>query len=141
MWVFDPDAGGVKIPERTKRDVETRLKEYAAKHYADDYAKIEIKFRGAFCYIDVFTNPPVSHKMPVDKTQAEMLDRLRNTPTHLCRLRHFTVDRWTCGFYLYSSNKYELFTMGDGSFDCTPEEGFEMAASVQLDRPNSRGAF
>jgi hypothetical protein len=37
-----------------------------------------------------------------------MIERLRNTPTHLCRLRYFGGDEWGFAFYAYSSEKYEL---------------------------------
>jgi len=52
---------------------------------------------------------------------------------HLCRLRHFSADRWTLGFYKYSDEKYELcFVDAAGGFECTPEQGFEVAAHVYL---------
>ncbi|MDT8306248.1 MAG: hypothetical protein RRC07_09945 [Anaerolineae bacterium] len=34
QWVFDPDSGGVKIPERKKREVTRRIERFAAENYA-----------------------------------------------------------------------------------------------------------
>ena len=45
-----------------------------------------------------------------------MMERLRNTPTHLWRLRYFGGDDWGFAFYTYSNEKYELAVFPDGSF-------------------------
>ena len=67
------------------------------------------------------------------ETAAQRRERLRDVPLHLCRLRHFSADRWTLGFYKYSDEKYELcFVDAAGGFECTPEQGFEVAAHVYL---------
>jgi hypothetical protein len=50
-WVWDPDSGGVKIPESVKRRTEARLRRYAEEHFAGRYTRLEIRFRGQFCYI------------------------------------------------------------------------------------------
>ena len=43
-----------------------------------------------------------------DMTEAEeFMDRLRSTPVHLCRLRHFRKDEWSVAFFTYSREEYE----------------------------------
>ena len=57
-----------------------------------------------------------------------MIERLRNTPTQLCRLRYFGDDKWGLAFYAYSSEKYELSVFPDGSFTGKPEDAFAASA-------------
>lgn len=57
------------------------------------------------------------------------MERLRNTPLHLCRLRYFgDEEKWSMAFYTYSREKYEPCVFDTGSFHGTPEEAFETAA-------------
>lgn len=78
------------------------------------------------------TEPFVAEGWPPDdwpETREEMIERLRDTPTHLCRLRYFGDDnKWGFAFYTYSSEKYELSVSPDGSFTGTPEDAFAAAA-------------
>ena len=111
-WTRAPDAGGVKISERTRADVQRRFEAYAARHFAGRYRRLVFRFRGAFCYVDAVTS-----------------ETPRDVPMQLCRLRHFDSERWTLGFFRYSDEKYELCFIDDaGDFWCTPEQGFEVAA-------------
>ena len=131
QWVYDPGSGGVKIPERKKHEVKQRIEQFAAENYAGKYTRLEIRFRGKFCYIDAYTEPFVAEGWPPDdwpETREEMIERLRNTPTHLCRLRYFGDDEWGFAFYAYSSEKYELSVFPDGSFTGTPEAAFAASA-------------
>ncbi|MBI4769279.1 MAG: hypothetical protein HY784_02420 [Chloroflexi bacterium] len=136
MWVFDPDSGGRKIPERVKRDVQRTIEQVAEKHFKGKYTRLDIRFRGQFCYIDAYTEPPqpAENWPPKDwpETPEEYLERLRNTPTHLCRLRYFDDDRWGYAFYTYSHEKYELSVYPDGEFFGRPEEAFLEAAGLYL---------
>ncbi len=133
VWMFDPDSGGVKIPEQVKADVRRRVEAYAAQHFGGRYTRLDLRFRGQFCYIDAFVEPATGAGTIGGETRAQRLERLRETPLHLCRLRHFHRDRWTCGFYTYSHEKYEL-CVPDGAEDffCTPEQGFATAAKAYL---------
>ena len=61
------------------------------------------------------------------------LARLRDTPTHLCRLRYFGDDeRWGFAFYTYSNDRYELSVFPSGDFFGPPEEAFRVSAEVYL---------
>lgn len=96
-WVYDPHAGGVKIPERVQQRTRQRLLAYAEQQYAGKYTRLDIRFRGQFCYIDAFTEPHVPPDFPPPgwpESREEHLERLRNTPTHLCRLRYFGNTVW-----------------------------------------------
>jgi hypothetical protein len=135
-WVFDPDHGGTRVPEAVQRRTEQRIRAYAEQHFAGRYTRIDVRFRAQFCYIDAYTEPepPGPNWPPPDwpETAEEMQERLRNTPTHLCRLRYFGDDRWSFGFYTYSNERYELSIFPSGEFFGTPEEAFQVAAGVYL---------
>ena len=132
--VFDPDAGGVKIPDPVKHDVEKRITSIAKKHFRGKCTRLDIRFKGQFCYIDAYQEPEVSNDWPPDdwqETKEEYIDRLRNTPIHLCRLRYFSKDRWSFSFYTYSNGKYELSIYPDGDFFGKPENAF-LASAMYL---------
>jgi hypothetical protein len=127
QWELNPDSGGVKIPEQKKREVKQRIERFAAENYAGQYTRLDIRFRGQFFYIDAYTEPDVADGWPPDtwpETREEMIERLRSTPIHLCRLRYFGGDNWGFAFYAYSSEKYELAAFPNGSFRGKREEAF-----------------
>ena len=65
----------------------------------------------------------------------EILERLRNTPTHLCRLRYFGDENaWSLAFYTYSHNRYEPSVFDNGTFHGTPEEAFDVGAVYLQDQ-------
>ena len=127
QWVFAPDSGGVRIPEAVQRRTAERIRRYAQEHFAGRYTKLDIRFRGQFCYIDAYTEPkPLGPDWPPadwPETREEYLERLRNTPTHLCRLRYFgDEDRWSFAMFGYSNEQYELTILPSGDFFGSPEE-------------------
>jgi hypothetical protein len=136
-WVWSPDRGGVRIPEPVQRRTEARLRRYAEEHFAGRYTRLEIRFRGQFCYIDAYIEPeePGPNWPPADwpETREEYLERLRTTPIHLCRLRYFgDEERWGFGFFAYSSEKYELSVFPSGEFFGLPEDAFQVSAQLYL---------
>lgn len=136
QWVFNPDSGGRKIPPTVQAAVERDLRAAAEKHFAGRYTRLAIRFRSQFCYIDAYTEPPpLTPSWPPanwPETREAYMERLRNTPTHLCRLRFFGPDRWGFAFYTYSHEKYELSMYPTGDFFGTPTEAFLVAANVYL---------
>lgn len=136
QWVFDPDYGGVRIPETVRRRTAERIRRYAEQHFAGHYTKLDIRFRGQFCYIDAYREPePLTPAWPPPdwpETREEYQERLRNTPVHLCRLRYFGDDRWGFAFYTYSNDRYELSVFPSGEFFGPPEEAFRVSAEVYL---------
>lgn len=130
-WVFNPNTGGKKIPPDVKTRIEKRILDYAAKHYSETFTRIGVRFHGALCYIDAYTEPeiPSGNAPPDGETRDQWFDRLRNTPLHLCRIRYFgNDDRWSFAFYTYSHEKYEPSLLLSGEFQGTPEEAFETSA-------------
>lgn len=135
QWVFDPDSGGVRITEAVKQRTEERLRRYAAEHFAGRYTRLDIRFRGQFCYVDAYTEPQLSPNWPPadwPESREAMIERLRHTPTHLCRLRYFGGDRWGFAFYTYSGERYELAVFPSGEFFGSPEEAFQVSAAAYL---------
>ena len=133
--VFDPDSGGIKISPNVKTDVEKRIIAIAEQEFKGKYTRIEVRFRSQFCYIDAFTEPLFTEGWPPEgwhKSREEYQERIRNTPTHLCRLRYFGDNKWGFAFYTYSHDKYELSVYDDGDFFGTPERAFLISAEVYL---------
>ena len=136
MWVRHPDAGGVKVPPAVRQRTEQRILRYAEKHFAGEYTRLEVRFRAQFCYIDAYTEPSVPKGWPPKgwhETRKQHIERLRNTPTHLCRLRYFgDEERWSFALFAYSSEKYALSILPNGEFFGTPEDAFATAAGLYL---------
>ena len=136
-WVFDPDSGGVTIKDPVKRRTEERIRRYAEAHFAGRYTRLDIRFRGKFCYIDAYKEPePLGPNWPPPdwpESREEYQERLRNTPTHLCRLRFFgDEERWGYAFYSYASESYQLSVFSSGDFFGPPEEAFQASAEAYL---------
>ena len=135
MWVYDPHSGGVKIPQKIRPRVRQRILSHAEKLYAGKYNRIDVRFSGKFCYIDAYTKPYVDENYDpklFGESREEHLERVRNIPTHLCRLRFFSdEDRWSMAFYTYSHERYEPCIFNNGSLHGTPEEAFD-TSSVYL---------
>jgi len=132
MWVYDPQSGGVKIPRKIQPRLRQRILEHAEKHYAGKYNRIEVRFRGQFCYIDAYIEPYVPEDYDPNlygESREEHIERLRDTPTHLCRLRYFgDEDRWSMAFYTYSHETYEPCIFDSGNWEGTPEGAFDTSA-------------
>jgi hypothetical protein len=110
---------------------ERRILEYAGKHFAGKFTRIDLRFRGALCYIDVYTEPdlPGGIALPTGETCEQWMERLRNTPIHLCRIRYFgNEDRWSFAWYTHAHEKYEPSFLITGDEHGTPEEAFETSA-------------
>ena len=101
-WVRDPNSGGVKIPEKVRERVKQRILQYAENHYSGKYIRIDVRFRRQFCYIDAYKEPYLAPDFPppdFPESREEYLERLRNSPIHLCRLRYFGDENaWSFSF-------------------------------------------
>lgn len=139
MWMFNPNVGGKKIPDVVKFSTKHRIQRYAEEHFAGRYTRLDVHFRGQFCYIDAYTEPDAldegSRPAHSPESREQYLERLRNTPTHLCRLRYFGEDRWGFAFFSYASNQYELSVFPSGEFVGAPEEAFHVSAQMYLPNP------
>lgn len=102
-WGKDPSGGSLRT--------EQRIRTYADAHYGGRFNRLDIRFRGALCYIDAY------------------LDQAPTGPLHRCRLRYFgNEEAWSMAFYTYSHEWYELSIFPNGTFYGTPEEAFETSA-------------
>ncbi len=131
MWVYNPHTGGKNIPPVVRDRTERRILDYAARHYPGKFIRVDVRFRGALCYIDVYTEPdlPGGCRPPGGETRDQWIERLRSTPTHLCRIRYFgNEDRWSFAFYTYAHEKYEPNFLITGEDHGTPEEAFATSA-------------
>ena len=136
-WVRDPSGGGSKVPARLKPVIEERIQKLAEEKYAGRYTRIDVRFRGKFCYIDAYVEPPplTDDWPPADwpESREEYIERLRNTPLHLCRLRYYSLESWSFALYGYSNEKYEVsFIAASGDFFGTLEQCFDTAAGMYL---------
>lgn len=135
-WVYDPHSGGKMIPAAVQERTRKRILAHAEKHYAGKYTRIDVRFRGALCYIDAYTEPyvpPDYDPKLYGESREEHIERLRNFPTHLGRLRYFgNEERWSLAFYTYSHEKYEPTFFDTGDDHGTPEQAFDTCA-VYLD--------
>ncbi|MFO1428727.1 MAG: hypothetical protein U1F76_01080 [Candidatus Competibacteraceae bacterium] len=131
-WVYDPHSGGVKIPERSHERIRDRILAHAQQHYAGKYSRINVRFHGQFCYIDAYQEPDIASAPDpkiTGESPEEFVERMRNLPIHLCRLRYFgNEDSWSLAFYTYSNEKYEPCVFHNGTFHGTPEEAFDVGA-------------
>ena len=133
-WVYDPHRGGVKIPPTVQQRTKNRLSSYFEQHYEGKYTRIDVRFRGALCYVDAYTEPFVPEDFDeelFEQSRAERIEFLRNVPTHLCRLRYFgNEEKWSMAWYRYSVGKYDPCFFANGTFHGTPEEAVEDSAEV-----------
>jgi hypothetical protein len=81
-WMFDPDSGGKKIPLAVQTDIQKCVQKVAEKQFQDRYTRLDIRFRGQFCYIDAYVEPKMSEIWPppdLPETREEYLERMRKT--------------------------------------------------------------
>jgi len=130
--MHDPHAGGTTIPSGMREATQRRIRAYADRRYAGTFSRLDIRFHGALCYMDAYVEPdrPSRRLLHVlDETRGQSLDRVREVPLHLCRLRYFGGPKiWSMAFYTYSNDRYEPCTFPNGTFYGTPEEAFEVGA-------------
>jgi hypothetical protein len=134
--MYDPHSGGATIPDRVKWSTEQRLRACAEANLAGKYTRLDIRFRGQFCYVDAYQEPDVPPGFPGPdwpETREEYIERLRTTPIHLFRLRYFgDQDRWSMAMYTYSGDRYEPSVFGSGGMMGTPEEALLLIGQFYL---------
>lgn len=132
----DPHVGGIKVPEDVAERVRIRIEIFANQNYGGKFIRLGIRFRGQYCYIDAYTEPEIPPDWPPKEwheTREQSTERLRNTPTHLCRLRYFgNEEQWSLAFFTYSNEKYSPCVFPNGTFYGTPEEGFGVGATYLI---------
>jgi len=102
-------------PESTKTSLQQRLNDHARTHWPA-LAKIDVRFRGTFAYIDAHL--PNGDTLP------------------LMRLRYGgSASRWGFALYLASKDGYRDQFLPTGRTAGTPEEALDCAAGLYLDNP------
>jgi hypothetical protein len=128
-WVFAPQSGGRKVPPSAQERIRRRIVAYAQTNHRGKFDRIDIHFRGQFCYVDAYVEPFVPehfNETLYGESREEHVERLRTTPIHLCRLRYFgSEDSLSMAFFSYGPEKYEPCLFHSGSWTGTPEEAFE----------------
>ena len=136
-WVYDPNRGGRAIPDAVRRRLEARLQSHAERRFGGRYRRLEVRFRGQFCYLDLYVEPWLPKVWPVsvgEESRDKALERLRATPVHLCRLRYFSdEDALSFAFYSYASDRYEPSVFASGAWVGSPEEALELSAMFHLE--------
>lgn len=132
-WVFTPGSGGKPVPKHQQEEVRQRIiARIAATCPPESYERIDVRFRGKFCYIDAYTPPPkkTAKELKINgETREDFEARWRSHPMYLCRLLHYSMDKWGCAFFTYSNEKYEICAMANGKFDGPLEEGVDIGAT------------
>lgn len=136
VWMSSPHSGGNRIPPAVQLETRQRILKHAATHYAGRYSRIDVRFRGALCYIDAYCEPdPPGRDLlaAFGETEQQYYQRLRETPIHLCRIRYFAGrHQWSLAFYTYSHERYEATFFPDGAMFGTPEAAFDVGAMYLL---------
>jgi hypothetical protein len=99
--------------------------------YFGKFNRLDVRFKNQFCYIDAYIEPFLTDgRPPADwpECREEYIERMCNTPTHLCRLRYYGGENWGFAFYTYSNEKYELSMYPTGKFTGKPEDAFRTSA-------------
>ncbi len=110
MWVYNPHTGGRKAPPAVQERIRDRILTHAAKNYTGRYNRIDVRFRGALCYVDAYVGSS-------------------RHPLHLVRLRYNgNENSMSLAFYAYSHEKYEPTFFPNGKDLGTPEEAFDLGA-------------
>lgn len=102
------------IPDKVRKALKERLEQHIATNWDHTLVRLILRYRAAYAYVDV-----------QDPTQ--------NFPIHLCRLGYLgELEKWEFAFYKYSDEVYEKSRDWSGSFITTPEQAFDVAATVYL---------
>lgn len=131
-WVRSPHTGGTPIPSGVQRETRRRIQAHAERRYSGRFLRLDVRFRGCFCYVDAFCEPNAptrSELRALGMTRDEYMERGRSTPIHLCRLRYVGgLGRWSVAFFTYSHERYDPCVFPTGKFLGTPEEAFDIGA-------------
>ena len=84
QWVFDPNSGGKKIPEPMRREIEKRIGKVAEEHFKGKYSRLDVRFRGQFCYIDAYTEPEITEGWPPPVGQRRRKNTRKDCVTPRC---------------------------------------------------------
>ena len=104
MWVYDPQSGGNKIPEKYHWVIRQQADKFSTTRPWSAAYEIKLRFKAQFCYLDGL-------KKGEDKTFP------------IGRLRYFRDNVWSLAFYTYSNETYQPCVFLNGEWEGTLEEG------------------
>lgn len=135
VWMYDPQSGGTKIPPKVQSEVQKRLGTYKTEQYPDvkELIRIGVRFKGQFCYVDAYDEPPEPDPKMLSHygiTWEEWIEKMRNTPQPLFRLRYLSLAGWSLAIYTYSNEKYSPAIFSSGKWEGTPEEALDMVMNM-----------
>ena len=132
VWMSSPHRGGSRVSSSLQEETRRRVLAHANANYAGRFERIDVRFRGALCYVDAYVEPERPTKALLrlrGETKEDYYRQFRETPIHLCRLRYFSGRKlWSVAFYTYSHERYEPTLYASGEVYGTPEDAFDLAA-------------
>lgn len=135
-YLYDTHEGGTAVPDAIRRRTEARLQRFAEARYAGRYRELVVRFRGQFCYLELFIDPgpaPAGWKLGSGETRQQHRERLAHTALRLGRLRYFgNPDRWSFASYNPELDDYEPAAFLSRESAGSPEEALELALRIQL---------
>lgn len=95
-YYYNPHTGGIKIPTTMQDRIRSRILAHAAAKYAGQYERIEVRFRGALCYIGHDRGVPTQRVPPRSTALLRRCGALVARLLHLQQraLRTVRVPRW-----------------------------------------------
>lgn len=103
-WVYDPQSGGNKIPEKYHWVIRQQAEIFAkTRQWFSEY-ELKVRFKNQFCYLDA-------------------LKKGEGRAFPIGRLRYFRDNVWSLAFYTYSNETYQPCVFLNGKWEGTLEEG------------------
>ena len=119
------------IPSEEKSAMKDRIRVYSSElcKTHDDLIRLDVRFFKSFCTIRIYQEPLGSFRSCSQKIRdtEDMREKLRNTPSPLCRLTYISRNIWNLSIYNFCKDRYEPSPFLTGLMEGTPEEGLETA--------------
>lgn len=106
-WYYDPQSGGTKIPVKLYEKLRMQVEVFARTRKWHPTCRLTLRFKGQFCYVDVFEDGETSSPSPV------------------ARLRYFRDNAWSMAFFMWSHERYEPSVFFNGEWEGTLEQALE----------------
>lgn len=130
-YLYDMHEGGRAIPDSIRDRTENRVRRFAEERLASRYRELVIRFRGQFCYLDMYRDPGSVvddwRGRRSDDGTDDGPDHRGEELLHLGRLRYFgNPDRWSFALYNDASETYEPTNFASGEAAGAPEDAIEL---------------
>lgn len=105
-WCISPHSGGNKIPPTIQQAIIKKAEAYAATRPWHTKFELKLRFRSHFCYLDA--------------------KEIGGDLSPIGRLRYFSIDRWSLGFYTFSNETYQPCAFANGDLFGTIEQAIDI---------------